>query len=143
VTASALVLVAVLFRVEVMTDEKGFTISFAAQDNPVSAGELEQRLSMVQQDYQRSFNANLNRLTSQQVATNQVLLRTILETSRQERREDLGDIMVLWDSDRQRRNQMTQESLRYLIRNQAEDKRELRDLSQALRSYDNQRDEKL
>ena len=88
-------------------------------------------------------NVNAERLTSQQIATNQLLLRAILDTSRQERREDLGDMMVLWDTDRQKRSQMTEESLRYLIRNQAEDKRELRDLSQALRGYDNQQDENL
>lgn len=143
VAASALLLIVVLFRVEVMSNDDGFSIRFAGQNNLVSKGELEQRMAMMQQDYQRTFNTNVDRLTSQQVATNQLLLRTVLETSRQERRQDLGNMMVLWDFDRQRQNQMTEESLRYLIRNQAEDKRELRDLSQTLRSFDRLQDENL
>jgi len=143
VTASALVLVVVLFRVEVLTNENGFSVSFAGQNNLVSTEELDRRLSSVQQDNQRSFNTNVDRLTTQQVATNQLLLRTILEANRQERREDLSNMMVLWDSDRQRRSQMTDESLRYLIRNQAEDKLELRDLSLAVRSFNNQQDDNL
>jgi hypothetical protein len=133
----------VLFQVEVMSSETGFTISFAGQKNLVSQDELQRSLSMVRQESDRAFNANVDRLTSQQVTTNQLLLRSILEASRQERREDLGTMMVLWDSERDRRNQMTEESLRFLIRNQAEDKRELRGLTQALRSIDNPQDENL
>lgn len=140
VAASALVLVAVLFRVEVMTGENSFSIGFAEQKDLVSTEELDRRLSILQQDNQRAFYANVDRLTTRQVATNQLLLRTILEVSRQERREDLGNMMVLWDTDRQRRNRMTEESLRYLIRNQAQDKLELRDLSLALRGFDNRDD---
>lgn len=140
VAASALVLVVVLFRVEVMSDENGFAISFAERKHLVSTEELDRRLSIVQQDNQHAFNADVDRLTIQQVTTNQLLLRTILEVSRQERREDLGNMMVLWDTDRQRRNRMTEESLRYLIRNQALDQLELRDLSQTLRGFDNQDD---
>ena len=143
VAASALVLIVVLFQVEVMSSETGFTISFAGQKNLVSQDELQRSLSMVRQESDRAFNANVDRLTSQQVTTNQLLLRSILEASRQERREDLGTMMVLWDSERDRRNQMTEESLRFLIRNQAEDKRELRGLTQALRSIDNPQDENL
>ena len=142
-SATALLLVVVLFRIEVTSSDRGLSVSFAGQNNVVSSEEFERRLSMLQEDSQRSFNVNAERLTSQQIATNQLLLRAILDTSRQERREDLGDMMVLWDTDRQKRNEMTEESLRYLIRNQAEDKRELRDLSQALRGYDNQQDENL
>ncbi|HJN51839.1 MAG TPA: hypothetical protein QF924_15390 [Pseudomonadales bacterium] len=126
-----------------MSSETGFTISFAGQKNLVSQDELQRSLSMVRQESDRAFNANVDRLTSQQVTTNQLLLRSILEASRQERREDLGTMMVLWDSERDRRNQMTEESLRFLIRNQAEDKRELRGLTQALRSIDNPQDENL
>lgn len=143
VAASALLLIVVLFRVEVMNNDDGFSVRFAGQNNLVSKGELAQRMAMMQQDYQRTFNANVARLTSQQVATNQLLLRTILETNRQERRQDLGNMMLLWDTDRQRQNQMTEESLRYLIRNQAEDKRELRDLTQTLRGFDRLQDENL
>ncbi len=143
VAASALVLVAVLVKVEVMTSDDGFAISFSGQNDLVSEEELAQRLTSVQRETERSFNANVDRLTSQQVTTNQLLLRSILETSRQERREDLGNMMVLWDSDRQRRNEMTEESLRFLIRNQAEDKRELRDITQTLRSIDNLQDNNL
>ena len=82
-----------------MSSETGFTISFAGQKNLVSQDELQRSLSMVRQESDRAFNANVDRLTSQQVTTNQLLLRSILEASRQERREDLGTMMVLWDSE--------------------------------------------
>jgi hypothetical protein len=143
ISVTALLLVVVLSRVEVTSSDNGLSVSFAGQNDLVSSQEFERRLSMLQEDTERSFNVNAEQLTSQQVATNQLLLRAILDTSRQERREDLGNMMVLWDTDRQQRNQMTEESLRYLIRSQAEDKRELRDLSQVLRGYDNQQDENL
>ena len=67
----------------------------------------------------------------------------MLQTSRRERRDDLMNVMAAWDNDRQRQEQMTEESLLYLIRNQAEDKRELRDLSTALRGLNIEEDNNL
>lgn len=80
------------------------------------------------------LNSRVQKLTSQQVETNQLLLRTVLSASQQERREDLGNLLVLWEEELNSSTLSTEESLRFLIPEQLQDRREIQDLNAAILS---------
>lgn len=77
------------------------------------------------------FNERFQRLTDQQVASNQLVLRTMLDTSRQERKEDLATLVTYWNTTQARQYQQTEEDLRYLLASQAEDEKDIQQLSDA------------
>ncbi len=127
--ASVLVLVLVLARVEVSTAD-GFTVRFG--EAYATRDQLETSMEQLQQDQAQQLQAGIDRLTSQQVASNQLLLRTALDLSRQERREEMSNLVTLMDDRRDRRYRETEESLRYLVASQVEDRRNIRQLNQAI-----------
>ena len=74
-----------------------------------------------------------------QVTTNQLLLRTVLDTSRAERREDLQNLVYLLEESQAERDTSTAESLRFLINSQLRDRQQIRELSDALLQVDTDR----
>jgi hypothetical protein len=130
--ASIVVLILVMTEARISTVD-GFTVDFAGSESTfISQQDLGLQLTNIQSQQQTLLDSSVQKLTSQQVATNQLLLRTMLNTSRQERREDLGNLLVLLEESQDQRTLSTEESLRYLIASQLQDRREINDLNEAL-----------
>lgn len=137
--ASVLVLILVLMEGRIST-VGGLTIDFAGNDSRyVSQPELMQQLARSQNLQRSEFDSSVQRLTSAQITTNQLLLRTVLDVSRQERRQDLGTMLVLWERSQDQRSISTDESLRFLIASQIQDRREIEDLNDAMLQVSNDR----
>ncbi len=79
-------------------------------------------------------DARFDKLTDQQVESNQLLVRTLLETSRNERQEELTTLVNYWNASQAQYLQNTEDSLRYLLASQVEDERDIQQLNDALRS---------
>ena len=62
---------------------------------------------------------------------NQFMLRTLLQTNRDERRQDMNTLVRYWNVSQAEQFENTEESLRYLIASQAEDEKDIRQLSNA------------
>lgn len=133
--ASVLVLVLVLARVEISTTD-GFNIGFG--QTYATAEQLDARVQQLKEDQEMQLRAGINKLTSQQVASNQLLLRTVLDLSRQERREELSEVVTLLDESQDQRYRETEQSLRYLVESQLEDRRNIKQLNQAIRLVANE-----
>lgn len=130
--ASVFVLILVLTEARISTVD-GLTVDFAGNSaRYVSQTELTARITQVQLQQRAELDTSVQKLNSQQITTNQLLLRTVLDTSRQERRKDLGNMLVLWEEVQDQRAMSTEESLRFLIASQVQDRREIRDLNEAL-----------
>ncbi len=135
--ASVLVLILVVMEARISTVD-GLTVDFAGSDSRyVSQPELVQQIASVQNQQRSELDSSVQKLTSQQITTNQLLLRTLLDASRQERREDLGNMLVLWEQAQDQRSMSTEESLRYLIASQIQDRREIEDLNDAILQVSN------
>jgi len=134
--ASIFVLVLVLGEVRISTND-GLTIDFGR--DYVSPEQLNQQLVALKNSQKEELNTNVVRLTENQVATNQLLLRTMLDTRRRERREDLGSMLVLLEEQQSQQTNTTQESLRYLIASQVKDRQEIEELNDALLQVDTDR----
>jgi hypothetical protein len=130
--ASVMVLILVMMEARISTVD-GLTVDFAGSNTTfVSQKEMGSQLMSFQNQQQSLLDTSVQRLTNQQIATNQLLLRTILDTSRQERRQDLGNMLVLWEEAQDQRSMSTEESLRFLIASQMRDRQEISDLANAL-----------
>ncbi len=130
--ASIMVLILVMMEARISTVD-GLTLDFADNESTfISREELSLELASFQNQQQSQLKSSVQRLTGQQIVTNQMLLRTILETNRQERRQDMGNMLVLWEAAQDQYSMSTEESLRFLITSQAQDRREIRALNSAL-----------
>ena len=133
--ASVAVLVLVMTEARISTTD-GFTIDFSPQQNYVAQAELDSRLRTIQDAQTAMMDTSVARLTDQQIATNQLLLRSVLDTSRAERRQDLQSLVVLLEETQAERSVSTEESLRYLIASQLRDREEIKELNDALLQVD-------
>lgn len=137
--ASVLVLILVLMEARISTVD-GFTVDFSGDGSRyVSQPELMQQLARSQNQQRSEFDSSVQKLTRTQIATNQLVLRTVLDVSRRERREDLGNLLVLWEEAQDQRSMSTDESLRFLIASQIQDRREIEGLN-AMLNVNNDRD---
>jgi len=130
--SSILILVLVLFRVELTTNDQGLQLSFGGQDNIAYSQEMEARLKDFEIRNQAYMLATYSKMATQQATSNQQLFGTVLDTSRHERREDLQTLMTVWNDDQQRQKQITEDSLRFVLLNQARESRNIDNLSTIL-----------
>ena len=97
---------------------------------------MEQKITSLQNQINTQQNESLQRnvsdLSARQLATNQLLLKTILEQSREERRDDMDVLLTNWYSSQDKQTEQTNESLRTLLINQVEDRRNINQLNQLL-----------
>ncbi len=124
--ASLLALVMVLTDVHFVTSDDGIMLK-AGRSDYVS----ETSLAMLKAEQDNEFDQRFQKLTAQQVASNQLMLRTILDTSRQERREDFTTLVSYWNETQAAQYQETEDHLRYLLASQADDERDIQQLSDA------------
>jgi predicted anti-sigma-YlaC factor YlaD len=125
--ASLLALVLVLTDVHFVSGDGGITLRMGRGDY-VSVSTLDQFRDIQQAQLEQGFD----KLTAQQVASNQLMLGTMLDTSRKERREDFSTLVTYWNGIQARQYQETEENLRYLLATQAEDERDIQQLGDAL-----------
>jgi len=134
--ATMLVLVLVLGNAQISTSD-GLHIQFGASDkNYLTNSDLEQKISFLQDQlntqHREQLQRNVSDLASIQSATNQLLLKTILERSREERREDIDTLLANWYQSQDQQTEYTNESLRALLVSQLEDKRNINQINKLL-----------
>ena len=132
--ASLLALVIVLTDTHVVSTDEGLTFKVGRDDYVT-----QQSLARLRSDQAAIIDERFQKLTSQQAASNQVLLRSVLETSREERREDFTTLLTYWNTAQAKQQRETQEELRYLMASQAEDQKDIQQLSNAFQTITLQR----
>jgi hypothetical protein len=125
--ASVLALVIVLTDTHFVANDDG--ISLRLGRDYVS----ENQLMSFQAQQASTIESHMQTLTAQQVASSQFLLRSVLDTSRKERREDFSTLVTYWNASQAQQYQQTEDDLRFLIASQAEDEKDIRQLSDAFR----------
>ena len=132
--ATMLVLVLVLGNAQITTTN-GLQIGFGGT-NFLTNSDLEQKITKLQNQLKDQQSEQLQRnvadLSSRQLATNQLLLKTILERSREERREDIDTLLTNWYSSQNQQTEQTNESLRALLINQVEDRRNINQINKLI-----------
>lgn len=126
VAASLVMLVLVSLQVSVTVGD-GVTVTFGG-DSYITNEELDERLASETQ----VISSRIENLGARQAAADQLVMTSLLQASRQERRQDMGqliDALNLAETSRERR---TREALRFLIDTQQEDRRDIEQLNQAL-----------
>ena len=121
--ASVLVLVLVLTNANVSTTD-GFTIQFG-QPNDLNQEKVAELLAALETKQDQRLDDTVATLAAQQVATNQLMLRTVMEMSREERKDELSTLLTVWDRAQDQRSQQTKESISVLFASQLEDKRDI------------------
>lgn len=142
--SSVLILVLVIFRLEVTTTDQGMQISLAGErDLTTYYEEMDSRFRQFEAKNQAYLSASFDKLNSQQLASNQLLLSTVLEASRNERQDDIKALMAVWSADQQRQTQLTEDSLRFVLLNQARERRNIGNLSTIVSNLTNPQDSTL
>lgn len=125
--ASVLALVMVLTGTRITTTENGISLT--------TGNGTDQVKDYVTADQFAAFterqDEGLRELAARQVASDQLVLRSVIETSRQERKEDMSMLVSYMNASQAKQYQQTEENLRYLLASQAEDERDIKQLSQA------------
>ena len=91
----------------------------------------EDNFSQLQAAVAGGWQQRLDDLSARQAAGDQLVLRSVLRASREERREALAALADYWDSAQAQQYRETEEHLRYLLASQAEDEKDIRQLSNA------------
>ncbi|MFN3235968.1 MAG: zf-HC2 domain-containing protein [Pseudomonadales bacterium] len=129
--ASVLVLVLVLTNASIDTSD-GLKIQFG-ESSGLTEAEVSALLAELDDRQSQRLDDTVATLNTQQAAANQLLIRTILDRSRSERKEELNTLLTVWDYAQDQRNQKTQESLSVLFASQVEDKRDIDQINRLLR----------
>ncbi len=129
--ASLLVVVLVMSQVQFSTKD-GITLAFGS-GSYLTQTELNQKVEEMQARQANMLQSEVGLLNTQQVETNQLLLRTFLDLSREERREEINTVLTAWDQAQGQRTRQTNESLRVLLASQLEDRRNIEQLDRLLR----------
>lgn len=130
IAASVLALVLVLTDTHITQTDDGFRLR-VGRDGYVTTEQLTQVSTDLTSHQSGYIDRRFQQLTSQQNAGNQLLLRTMLETSREERKEDLGVLVSYLNANQARQHQQTEAELRYLMASQVEDEKDIKQLSEA------------
>lgn len=129
--ASVLAMVLVLTDASVDTSN-GIALRFGGSDNLSM-----QHFEAYQQEQTNQWNQRLddmaNQLATRQVASDQLVLRSVLQASREERREELNTLVNYWTTTQAQQYRETEENLRFLLASQAEDEKDIQQLSNAFR----------
>lgn len=133
--ASVLVLILVLSQVQIST-ANGLTVHFG--DTFASPREVAQQIDALRTEQEMLLKASMDRISNQQAASDQLVLRTLLETSRSERRQDMSNLVTVLQEAQTQEVQRTEASLKYLIAGQLEDRRDIHQLGQAIRLVANE-----
>lgn len=127
--ASVLVLVLVVSQAQISMKD-GISFGTGTQ---VTRAELDNVLTSFEQSQKQQLEARVTSLANQQMASNQLMLRTVLSMSREERKEELTTLLTAWDYAQDQRTEQTEESIRLLLASQVEDKRNIDQINRLLK----------
>ncbi|MCO7226779.1 anti-sigma factor [Pleionea sp. CnH1-48] len=118
---SALAILMVVFKVEIVSTQQGVTISFGGQASQVQlAQHIDQKINELAI---KQLGYIDNRFEEQQLAQATVtkgMLQELLEHSRQERRQDMQTLMASWLKQRESDNAEMNKRVDYILDNQIE-----------------------
>lgn len=123
--ASFVLLIALATQVNIDTSDG---IRFSLGPDYITEAQVEAQLAQVRLDYE----ARIDRLRQQQAAGDQLVLTSLLQTSRRERRDDMRDLVSVLNDAESRRDARTRDALDYLISTQQEDRKDIQQLNQAI-----------
>lgn len=129
--ASVLALVLVITSATIDTSN-GFKIAFGAQGGLDDAA-MTSLLAEFESKQNNRLTDTITTLSTQQVAANQLLLRTVMEMSREERKEELSNLLTVWGYAQDQRRLQTKESISVLLASQVEDRRDIEQINRLLR----------
>ena len=129
--ASVLVLVLVITQTNISTAD-GLSIRFGAESG-ISEETFAKVLTELELRQAEELEQRVSTLSSQQVAATQLLLRTVMEMSREERKDELSTLLTVWDYAQDQRAHQTEESISLLLASQVEDKRNINQINRLLR----------
>lgn len=123
--ASILALVLVLTDASIDTSH-GVVLRFGSDDYLTTKSFAE-----YQAEQSGRWEQRLDELSARQVASDQLVLRSVLQASREERKEELTTLVDYWSATQAQQYRETEENLRYLLASQAEDEKDIQQLSNA------------
>jgi hypothetical protein len=129
--ASVMVLMLVISQANISTAD-GLSISFGAESG-ISEETFAKVLTELELRQAEELEQRVSTLSSQQVAASQLLLRTVMEMSREERKDELTTLLTVWDYAQGQRAHQTEESISLLLASQVEDKRNINQINRLLR----------
>lgn len=109
-----------------------FLVNNIHADGYVSEASLDTRLQDWSIQQENRLAEAVYTLTERQNEANEWMLTSLLETSRQERRQDLNTLAAVWSRHQEQQVNATGKGIRYLMAKQQEDDRELAQLRQAI-----------
>lgn len=128
--ASVLLLVIVVSQLRIDSSD-GLRIAFGP--DYVTKQEVSARLDALE----RGLADELDTLQQQQAAGDQLVLTSLLQASRRERRDDLADLVSVLNDAELQRDLRTRQALQYLISTQQEDRKDIQQLNEAIQLVGN------
>jgi len=129
--ASIMAVVLVLSDVHLVNTEDGLTLK-QGRDSQVSQ-QLEQKFASYSKTQEELIDSRIADYAEQQSVNNQLLLSTVLDANRRERREDMTDLVNFWSTAQTQQHRETQDRLQYLLASQQEDEKDIRQIGEALK----------
>ncbi|WMS86905.1 zf-HC2 domain-containing protein [Pleionea litopenaei] len=118
---SALALMLVLFRVEFISTDAGFSVSFGGKGSQQQVAELvESKFNDLAAQQVSYIDTRFEEQKLQQVNDNQQMLTTLMVHNRQERRQDLNTLMTSWLQQRDIDQKKLNQRVDYVVENQIE-----------------------
>ena len=125
--ASILAIILVLTDASINTGD-GVVLQFGS-DNYLT----ENTFARNQAELTDRWDQRLSDLSARQVAGDQLVLRSVLRASREERKEEMTALVSYWTGTQAQQYRETEENLRYLLASQVEDEKDIHQLSNAFR----------
>ncbi len=129
--ASVLALVLVLMDVHITTTDNGITL--ARGNGAAVTQQVEAQLASYADTQADLLNQRLDEYSDQQAANNQLMLTTLLQASRQERRDDMTSLVSYLNTAQAQQHRETQDSLQYLLASQQQDEKDIRQMGEAIK----------
>jgi len=129
--ASVLALVLVLTDVHITTTDNGITL--ARGNGAAVTQQVEAQLASYADTQADLLNQRLDEYSDQQAANNQLMLTTLLQASRQERRDDMTSLVSYLNTAQAQQHRETQDSLQYLLASQQQDEKDIRQMGEAIK----------
>ncbi len=120
-SSSALALMLVLFRVEVISNTNGFAISFGGKGTQAEIAQMvDQKISELAEQQVSYIDTRFEEQQLQRVSDNQAMVETLLAHNRSERRQDMNILMASWLKQRDIDQQKLNQRVDYVVDNQIE-----------------------
>ncbi|NVJ51075.1 MAG: zf-HC2 domain-containing protein [Gammaproteobacteria bacterium] len=118
---STLALLLVLFQVEFISTDAGFSVSFGGKGSQQQVADLvEAKFNNLAAQQVSYIDARFEEQKLQQVNDNQLMLTTLMQHNRQERRQDLNTLMASWLQQRDIDQKKLNQRVDYVVENQIE-----------------------